>query len=171
ASYADRLSELSLEKSLRASGRVCLKRGVTDSTVLIGFFHSVDSMAVNPSQKSGLPRCFLGISTDGPSRAGFFFAPVYRVQGDGHGSVKRGAPHIYPDGVSHDWSLEYSHQASAGNGQITVTLDKQSVQLVLGKAHRTVGARFNRFGLITTSIDGNSQTIYFDDLTYTYEES
>ena len=28
-------------------------------------------------------------------------------------------------------------------------------------------SRFNRFGLISTWVDGNSQTIYFDDLTYT----
>src|SRR5262249_2370353 len=53
ASYADRLEELSLDKPLRASGKVCLRRGVTDSTVLIGFFHSEDSMAVNASQDNG----------------------------------------------------------------------------------------------------------------------
>ena len=29
------------------------------------------------------------------------------------------------------------------------------------------GAHFNRFGIITTHIDGNGQTVYFDDLTYT----
>jgi hypothetical protein len=81
--------------------------------------------------------------------------------------VKRGAPHIYPDGVSHDWSLEYSPQGAAGNGQITLTLDQQSVRLDLHKGHRATGAHFNRFGIITTWIDGNSQTIYFDDLTYT----
>jgi hypothetical protein len=167
ASYADRLSELALEKPLRAAGRVCLKRGVTDSTVLFGFFHSEDSMAVNPSQSSGLPKCFLGISTDGPSREGFFFSPVYRLQGDAHGAVKRGAPRIYPDGVPHTWNLEYRPEANAGNGEIELKLDQQSVQLRLGKGHRAMGTRFNRFGLITTWVDGNSQTIYFDDLTYT----
>src|SRR5205807_5504273 len=103
ASYADRLGELSLDKPLRASGKVCLKRGVTDSTVLLGFFHSEDSMAANSSQSSGLPKSFLGISTDGPSREGFYFTPVYRVQGDGQGSVKLGAPRIYSDAASQDW--------------------------------------------------------------------
>ena len=29
------------------------------------------------------------------------------------------------------------------------------------------GTHFNRFGIITTHIDGNGQTVYFDDLTYT----
>jgi hypothetical protein len=39
---------------------------------------------------------------------------------------------------------------------------------------RTCGSRaigqkinFDRFGIITTHIDGNGQTVYFDDLTYT----
>jgi hypothetical protein len=167
AFYADRLQELNLDKPLHASGRACLRRGVTDSTVLLGFFHSAESMEVNRSQKSALPKCFLGISTDGPSREGFFFSPVYRVRGDGQGAVKRGAPHIYPDGVSHAWRLDYSPEAAGGRGQINLTLDQQTVQLRLGDGHRSIGARFNRFGLITTWIDGNSQTIFFDDLTYT----
>ena len=96
ACYGDRLGELTLEKPLRASGRVCLRRGVTDSTVLIGFYHSRDSMAANPSQESGLPKCFLGISVDGPSREGFYFAPAYRGSGGGHGERlgQRAAPHL-----------------------------------------------------------------------------
>ncbi len=56
AYYADRLSDLTLAKPLRASAKVCLKRGVSDSSVLIGFFHSKDSTAVTPSQDSGIPK-------------------------------------------------------------------------------------------------------------------
>jgi hypothetical protein len=170
AYYADRLDELTLEKPLRASGKVCLQRGVTDSSVLLGFFHSEDSMRVNPSQENGLPQSFLGISTDGPSREGFLFAPVYRTRGRLASKSAKGAPHIYPDGQAHDWTLEYSPSAAGGNGQITLTLDKQTMSLVLGNGHRAAGARFNRFGLITTWIDGNSQTIFFDDLTYTWRQ-
>ncbi|HJZ99302.1 MAG TPA: hypothetical protein VKE70_22480 [Candidatus Solibacter sp.] len=170
ASYADRLEELSLDKPLRASGKVCLRRGVTDSTVLIGFFHSEDSMAVNASQDNGLPRSFLGISTDGPSREGFYFAPAYRIKGDGRGQASTGAPRIYPDNSTHEWTLEYTPTAVEGRGQVTVTLGKQSIQLALAKGHRTSGAHFNRFGLISTWVDGNSQTIYFDDLTYTCKQ-
>ena len=29
---------------------------------------------------------------------------------------------------------------------------------------------FDRFGIITTWIDGNSQDIYFDDLSYTWKQ-
>jgi hypothetical protein len=169
AYYADRLDELSLDKPLRASGKVCLKRGVTDSTMLIGFFHSKESMAVNPSQENGLPLSFLGISTDGPSREGFYFAPACRDKG-GKGQAAAKSPRIFPDGKVHDWTLEYSPTAAGGRGQITVTFDKESVQLVLGKGCRRSGAKFNRFGLISTWVDGNSQTIYFDDLTYTCKQ-
>ncbi|MFO0966814.1 MAG: hypothetical protein U0793_14675 [Gemmataceae bacterium] len=170
ASYADRLNELTLEKPLRASGKVCLRRGVTDSSVFIGFFHSKESMAVSASQVSGTPKSFLGVSTDGPSREGFYFAPIYRVSGDGQGYTSAKAPLIYPDGKAHDWTLDYAPREAGGKGQITVTLDKHAVKLVLGAGHRTTGARFNRFGLITTWIDGNGQTIYFDDLTYTWKQ-
>ncbi|SRR6266478_6590705 len=165
--YADRLQELTLDKPIHASGKVCLRRGVTDSTVLIGFFHSEISMKSNPSQDSGLPKCFLGISTDGPSREGFFFSPIYRINGDGHGhALKNHPPRIFPDGKPHDWNLDYSPTDADDRGEITVTLDKQSVRLPLGAGHKT-NTHFNRFGLITTWIDGNSQTIYFDDLRYT----
>jgi hypothetical protein len=43
------------------------------------------------------------------------------------------------------------------------------VTLHLGENDRKTGARCNRFGLVTTWIDGNAQRVYFDDLTYTCE--
>ncbi|MBI3467304.1 MAG: hypothetical protein HY000_30195 [Planctomycetes bacterium] len=164
AYYGDRLNELTLEKPLRATGKVCLRRGVSDSTVLIGFFHSKDSMMVNPSQDSGLPKNFLGVAVEGPSREGFYFAPTYRVNGD---ATDNTPPHIYPDGRPHDWSLAYSPAEAGGDGRIAVTLDGQSVRLNVKQDHQAAGAHFDRFGIITTWIDGNGQHIYFDDLTYT----
>ncbi|HEY8506331.1 MAG TPA: hypothetical protein VIL46_17225 [Gemmataceae bacterium] len=167
ACYGDRLAELTLEKPLRASGKVSLRRGVSDSTVLIGFYHSEESMRVNPSQDSGLPENFLGVMVEGPSRDGFFFYPAYRVAGGGSGyGLANRPPPIYPDGASHDWSLEYT-PAPDGGGRIRVTLDEKSVSLNLEAAHRKTGARFDRFGIVTTWIDGNGQHIYFDDLRYT----
>jgi hypothetical protein len=122
ASYGDRLDELTLDKPLRASGRVSLRRGVSDSTTLIGFYHSRDSVRVNPSQDSGLPRCFLGAAVEGPSREGFFFYPTYRVNGDGSGYAGGDdRPRLLPDGAAHDWSLEYSPAEADGKGRITVT--------------------------------------------------
>jgi hypothetical protein len=63
--------------------------------------------------------------------------------------------------------LRYDPTGNNGIGTITVSLDGQAVTLNLRATHRNVGAHFNRFGIITTHVDGNSQTAYFDDLTYT----
>ena len=171
AYYGDRLEALSLEKPLKASGKVALKRGVTDSSTLIGFFNSRDSVEVNPSQSSGIPKSFLGISIEGPSREGFLFYPLYRTT-PGEGGVARGddLPHILPDGSAHDWSLSYDPSGADGRGRMRVTLDKESAVLELADGHRREGARFDRFGIVTTWIDGNGQQVYFDDLTYTYRQ-
>ncbi|MCS6860258.1 MAG: hypothetical protein NZT92_08060 [Abditibacteriales bacterium] len=168
AYYGDRLDTLTLERPLRASGKVVLRRGVTDSTVLIGFFHATESMTVNPSQESGIPMNFLGVAIEGPSREGFLFYPLYRVNGNGRDrAVNKNPPYIYPNGQPHDWTLEYS---PVGSGRITVTLDGKSVSLDLREGHKAVGARFNRFGLVTTWVDGNGQQVYLNDLSYTWRQ-
>jgi len=170
AYYGDRLETLSLDRPLRASGKVALRRGVSDSGVLIGFFHAHDSMRVNPSQANGLPENFLGISTDAPSRDGFYFMPTYRFPGDARGTATGRPLQILPDGKTHDWTFEYSPTADDGHGQIRVMLDGRAIRLPLQKGHKESGARIDRFGLVTTWIDGNSQTIFFDDLTYTFRQ-
>jgi hypothetical protein len=168
ACYGDRLGALTLDRPLRASGKVCLRRGVSDSTTLLGFYHARDSMAVSASQAHGTPRCFLGVAVEGPSREGFLFYPTYRVNGDGSGSAAGNRPPpILPDGRPHAWALAYDPDAAGGRGRITVKLDGKAVALDLGQGHRAAGARFDRFGLVTTWIDGNGQQVYFDDLTYT----
>ena len=75
------------------------------------------STTVNPSQDNGLPRNFLGVAIEGPSREGFYFAPAYRLARDGHGFATNNPPHIYPDGKSHDWTLEYVPAMAAGEGR------------------------------------------------------
>lgn len=168
ACYGDRVGPLTLDRPLRASGKVVLRRAVSDSTTLFGFYHSGRSMAVNPSQSSGLPENFLGFAVEGPSREGFFVYPAYRTTGDREGSrTGPDRPHILPDGTPHDWTLEYAPNGADGRGRITLTLDQQSVSLDLQSGDRASGATFDRFGLVTTWIDGNGQSIYFDDLSYT----
>jgi hypothetical protein len=153
---------------LRASGRVCLRRGVSDSTTLFGFYHSTLSLAVNPSQQFSTPKDSLGAAIEGPSGEGFYFYPVYRNHGD-HASSGVGAnpPRIYPDGATHDWTLEYDPAAANGNGRITLTLDGKPVSMDLTPGDKAAGAQVDRFGLVTPWIDGNGQDVYFDDLTYT----
>ncbi|HWP41380.1 MAG TPA: hypothetical protein VNL70_10680, partial [Tepidisphaeraceae bacterium] len=166
AYYGDRLQQtLDLNKPLRASGKVAFRRGVSDSTTLIGFFHSTGSIRDSDAQASAVPENFAGASIEGPSREGFFFYPTYGTDAEATSATRVAPPYIYPDGTSHDFSIEYYPLAN-GTGRLIVTLDGQPNVLTVSAAHRQIGAQFDRFGLITTHIDGNGQTVYFDDLTY-----
>jgi len=168
--YGDKLSMLNLNTKLHARGKVSMLRGVSDSTASIGFYHSQFSMQKNPSQNQSIPMDYLGINIEGPSSDGFYFYPVYRVHGDmAQAYSYRNGPslRIYPDGKSHDWSLEYDSAAANGRGQITVALDNQSCVLELASGAKEANASFDRFGICTPWIDGNSVTAYFDDLEYT----
>jgi hypothetical protein len=171
AYYGARLNEvLTLNQPLHAEGEVGFHRGVSDSTTLIGFFHSTDSMRNNNSQNSATPENFVGAAIEGPSAEGFYLYPTYGLDQEGvRASGARGSPtppSIYPDGESRHWTLDYHPDGNGGTGSIIVTLDGQAVTLNLDAGHKQLGAHFNRFGIITTHIDGSGQTIYFDDLTY-----
>jgi hypothetical protein len=50
---------------------------------------------------------------------------------------------------------------------MVLTFGGQSVTLDFQPDDRTPGTAFDRFGLMTIWIDGNAQTIDFDDLSYT----
>ena len=167
ACYADRVGPLSLHRPLRAQGRVSLRRGVSDSTTLLGFFDSKKSLQVSTSQRSGIPDSFLGLAIEGPSREGFFMYPVYRF--DGQGGVASGPqrPRLVPDGRSHLWSLNYVPPQRGRGGRISVRLGGEMVELPVAGERRSGTTRFDRFGLVTTWIDGNGQVVYFDDLSYT----
>jgi hypothetical protein len=172
AYYGARLTDLlSLNQPLHADGKVAFRRGVSDSTTLIGFFHSSGSMRSNDSQNSATPENFVGAAIEGPSSEGFYLYPTYGLDQEGvRASGGRGTPtppYIYPNGQSRDWTLDYNPDGNGGTGNITVTLSGQAVTLNLDPGHKQMGASFNRFGIITTHIDGSGQTVYFDDLTYT----
>ncbi|HEY5912071.1 MAG TPA: hypothetical protein VJA21_15820 [Verrucomicrobiae bacterium] len=170
AAYGDRLSLLNLNTPLFAGGKVCMVRGVSDSTASIGFYHSKWSLLSNPAQDQATPMDYLGINIEGPSSEGFFFYPVYRVHGNGAKTqLASSGPklRIYPDRSSHSWSLRYDPEAANGSGRITVSLDSQTCTLDLDSEDRRTGAFFDRFGICTPWIDGNSVRVFFDDLQYT----
>lgn len=168
AYYGDKLDVLTLDRPLRASGKVSLHRGVSDSSTLFGFFHSERSVQVNPSQSSGLPKDFLGISIEGPSSEGFYVYPVYRANNDAQGVGRyEVSPRIYPDGASHNWTLEYDPEGADGNGRLVLSMDHQSIDIALESGARGAGTQFDRFGFVTPWIDGNGQVVYFDELEYT----
>lgn len=168
--YGDKIGNLDLNTPFFARGKVVMLRGVSDSTASIGFYNSKWSMHSNPSQSQSIPMDYLGVNIEGPSGEGFFFYPVYRTHGDlsqAPGGISNIAPRIYPDRQIHNWSLEYNPKGADGKGQITVTLDSQSCTLDLDPEAKKAGATFDRFGICTPWIDGNSVTAYFDDLEYT----
>jgi hypothetical protein len=166
AAYGDRIGTLTFKTPLRARGKVCMIRGVTDSTASIGFYNSASSMKSNPSQKNSIPVDYLGINIEGPSSEGFFFYPVFRGHGDDDGkalgSNGNKSPRIYPDAKPRNWFLEYDPE----KGRITVGLDNQTCTMDVDKQ---TAATFDRFGICTPWVDGNSVTVYFDDLEYTVE--
>lgn len=171
AYYGGRLEEtLTLNQPLHAEGKVAFHRGVSDSTTLIGFFHSEGSMRSNDSQNSATPENFVGAVIEGPSSEGFYFYPTYGLDQEGvRADGGRGSPrppYIYPNGQSRQWTLDYDPNGNGGTGSITVSLDGQAVTLNLDAGHKQIGASFNRFGIVTTHIDGSGQTVYFDDIAY-----
>ena len=174
AAYGDRLATLTLESKLEARGKVAVLRAISDSTASIGYYHSKHSMRSNPSQNQSIPKDYVGINIEGPSGEGFFFYPVYRTHSDegiALGSNGGMSPRIHPDRKVHDWFLRYDPGGANGNGQIIVGLDDQTCSLALAPGHKAVGATFDRFGICTPWIDGNSVTVFFDDLTYTHTEN
>jgi len=179
--YADRLEMLMLEKPLRASGRIIYRRGVQDSSTLIGFFNVPTSTTIDPKAPRSprswidyLPRCFFGVAIKGPTRQGYFFHPTYRLDGDEGGGNPGNAipncPRLNPDDRPHDWSLEYLPGEADGRGRIVVTLDGQSATMDLPEGHKSAGVTFNRFGIISNWVDGNGQVVYLDDLVYTAKQ-
>ena len=125
---------------------------------------------VNSSQSYSLPAEFLGLAIEGPSSDGFYIYPCYRTQGDDGGrQYVSGLPPIYPDSQTRDWTLTYEPDDNGGNGEIRLVCGGQTAVLPLSPGHKAMGARFNRFGFVTPWIDGNCQTVYFDDLHYTYD--
>jgi hypothetical protein len=167
AYYGDRVDPLTLDRPIRAGGKLAMLRGVSDSTTLIGFFNSVDSVTVTDSQSSSLPRSFVGIAIEGPSREGFFFYPVYRTLEDRHSAASVWGPlRIRPDGAPHTWSLEWA-PPGAGSGRMDVSLDGQAFSIEVDPSLSASATRLDRFGIITTWVDGNGQRVYLDDLEYT----
>ena len=171
AHYGARVEGLTLRQPLRASGKVALRRCVSDSTTLFGFYHATHSLRVNPEQNNATPCQVLGINIEGPSAEGFYFYPVLRGSGDTlYPRGYQGAPRIYPDATSHSWTLEYLPANSVTPARMAVTLDGQRVEQEVPAAVLAENLVFDHFGLVTPWIDGNGQTVYFDDIDYTIRQ-
>ena len=64
----------------------------------------------------------------------------------------------------------YANLASVHQWMLGFVKDSPQSRRYMELADRISEATFDRFGLVTTWIDGNGQSIYFDDLTYTASE-
>ncbi len=159
AYYADRIGPLTLDDRLEASGKVVLKVGAPDSDIFLGWFNSADKE--KPPSQSGN---FLGIHVGGPTRVGHYFIPCLATAKGTTVKVKSGP--ILAPGKVFDWSLVYDPAAN-GDGEIRVTLGKETATLALRKGVKAQGAHFDRFGLFTSPIGGQLVRIYLDDLKYT----
>jgi hypothetical protein len=160
AYYADRVGPLSLDDKLEASGKVILKVGAPDSDMFFGWFNSV-----NKEKPPAYAGHFLGVHVGGPTRVGHYFHPAFATAKGTRGMADKG-PILVP-GTVYDWSLVYDPAANGGNGEIRVTLGKESVTHALKQGLKAQGAGFDRFGLFTSDIGGQLVRVYFDDLKYT----
>ncbi len=160
AYYADRVGPLTLKDRLEASGRVILKVGGPDSDLFLGWFNSANKD--DPPVESGN---FLGVHIGGPTRIGHYFQPVVTTA-DGREAHADGGP-VMSQGEREKWSVMYDPDGDNGNGTVHVTLDDQSITLHLKKGLKSQGARFDRFGVFTSTAGGQMVKLYIDDIKYT----
>ena len=165
--YADTITPaLTLDDRLFAFGKIALVRASSDAGVLLGW---LNSNTYNTSD-SGLPRNFMGLFIEGPSRVGFYFRPLYNTQSGRRGQAGDG-PTIVPDGEAHGWTMLYDPDAEGGLGQITTTLDGYARSLTLNAGDKADGATFDRFGMMSWNNGGHYVDAYFDDVAYTVAET
>ena len=158
--YADRVGPLDLKRRLEARGKVKLVVAGPDSDMFIGWFNSA-SKDISPHDAGD----FIGIHVGGPTRIGHYFNPSFAMSNGTRGKVEKGP--ILTPGKVFDWSLVYDPVANYGHGEMRVTLGKESVTLPLKPGQKNMVAKFDRFGLFTSTIGGQMVKIYLDDLKYT----
>jgi hypothetical protein len=85
--------------------------------------------------------------------------------------VSGGSREDCPEAQRHCWNWPQAapirDSRDSVKGLITVTLDRGTETLELEAGARQRGARYDRFGIVTSWVDGNSQDVYWDDVTYT----
>ncbi|HSU52869.1 MAG TPA: hypothetical protein VLT36_02275 [Candidatus Dormibacteraeota bacterium] len=157
--YAGRIGALALTDHLEASSRVVLLVGAPDSDMYFGWFNSGST-----NQSPVLNGNFLGVHIGGPTRIGHYFQPAYTTARGNRGGSQQG-PILSPNKVF-QWTLKYDPDAHSGDGEIEVRLGDETIKAPLRPGRKVEGAKFDRFGLFTSTIGGQMVQVYFDDLTY-----
>jgi hypothetical protein len=170
AYYARRIPRKTINDKLTVSGTVkCTGR---QFHVVVGFFNSntlnewrtPNTISLRLYGRGDVFYAFVEYATSRWRAGGDNPQPFPFVIDPGTGRREQSG---FTSNTAHRWSLTYDPQGNDGGGRIAVTLDRKTTVLDLREGPRPAGARFNRFGIITTWIDGNGQHVYFDDLTYT----
>ena len=165
AFYGAPIRPLTLEDPLSASGTITFRGAGSDSGVYVGFFDGNSKRnKLTPDHKAE-PTNVLAIMIEGPSRVGHYFRAGYR-NSQGHGMFESSGPTIKPDGKSHRWSVRYTPNAKDSDGQIVTTFDDQTQVTRVRKEHKTVGARFDHFGILNIQSGGQDVEIYLDELQF-----
>jgi len=165
AFYADRVGPFTMDDSLHASGKFAFHKAGADSALYIGWFNARAKRSKNTPENEQHQTNYLGILLEGPSRVGHYFRPGYRTR-SGQGRHLDQGPVLLPNGVVHNWSIDYDPNKAGGRGQITVRVDGNVQTMDLQEGTRAEGATFDRFGLFNMQTGGWHVLGYFDDLTY-----
>ncbi len=100
----------------------------------------------------------------GHTRVGHWFLPrCLTAKGDG-AFHDQGPP--LKAGTPYEWSFVYDPTANEGNGQMQVTLGRESVTLDLKPGVKAQGALLDRFGVTSVGTGGGAVKFYLDDLRY-----
>lgn len=166
AYFGARVTEISLDDPLTASGTIRFLRAGADSGVYLGFFHAATKEAQARPEHEARQANYLAILLEGPSRVGHYFRPGYGTQ-SGDGRNAETGPVLRPDGATHRWRLAYDPAAAEERGEITVELDGARQSLTLAEGDRRRGARFDRFGLMNMQSGGWHVEVYLSNLEFT----
>ena len=151
AYYAKVLEQTkTLDDVMTAEGTLRLDSG-GQGGLLFGWFNSATSFGWRTPD-------FLGLRLDG-SRAYGEYATTNAFAGTTD-VAKFGSRHDYL------WKLEYLPDGgTTGTGLLRLTLGKNVLERSIRSAHRLDGARFDRFGLLNSQVEGPDLTARFANLT------
>ncbi len=162
--YAMPLAEtLTLDREIKAYGRLAVTDDDGSSGASIGFFHdssagwrTPNSLAFRVDGNGGNYWLFFEYGTRNGKTGG---RGVF--EGERYQTTK--TKPFAADGTAHTWQLHYD-PAAGDHGILTFRVDDREHRIVLTKEAREDGALFNRFGIWNQQTTGNGLELWIDDL-------
>jgi hypothetical protein len=195
AYYADKISPLTLNDKISASGTFALTKTNGGAGIFFGFFRAEQPGA------SGRPISSLGLDFDCEKTGARLAVRLITGQNQSSGTFitpfipgKYRPTPLRADGTHYTWKLDYDPQGAEDRGRIKFTFhgdapkpgeleqkdlpdkfkqdirghfpDTTSFVVDLPPGFKQQGTTFDHFGLMNAMKPGGSALIYFDDLTY-----